>query len=150
LSFIFLPANFKFGNFSIIFHFLFSPSFSSFFSLSSFLFLTQDVLQLVNRELEAEAAAPSPLPMQPLPPCPPPSSSSTGCYAHAMLFSSPCFLSLVSFPIAGHGALTPYMTTHHGRPQPSSVFFIGQPKRMHTTFSLLSPTSIISETNSNL
>jgi hypothetical protein len=67
-----------------------------------------------------------------------------------MIFSSPSFPSLASFPIVGHEALTPALATHHGRPQPSLVFFMGQPKRMSTTFFLLFLASILSKTISNL
>jgi hypothetical protein len=42
------------------------------------------------------------------------------------------------------------MVTHHGRLQPSSVFFVGQPKRMRTIFLLLSSASILSKINNNL
>jgi hypothetical protein len=38
----------------------------------------------------------------------------------------------------------------HERPQTSSIFFVGQLKRMHRIFIFLSPPSILSETNSNL
>jgi hypothetical protein len=38
----------------------------------------------------------------------------------------------------------------HGRPQTSSVFFVGQLKQIHTTSLLLSPPSILSKMNSNL
>jgi hypothetical protein len=38
----------------------------------------------------------------------------------------------------------------HEKPQQSLVFFVGQAKWMRMAFLLLSPASILSETNSNL
>jgi hypothetical protein len=45
--------------------------------------------------------------------------------------------------------LRPWLPSH-GEPQPSSFFFVGWSKWIHTTSLLLSPPSILSETDSNL
>jgi hypothetical protein len=45
--------------------------------------------------------------------------------------------------------LCPWLPFHE-ESQPSSFFFVGQPKRMHTISHLLSSPSILSEMNSNL
>jgi hypothetical protein len=54
-----------------------------------------------------------------------------------------------SSPPKAHPSPSPSPSLH-GRPQTSSIFIVGQSKRMHTTFLLLSPPSILSEINSNL
>jgi hypothetical protein len=63
---------------------------------------------------------------------------------------SPSLPSPVSFPMPVIKLSSPTMAAHHGRPQPSLVFFEGQQKWMCTTFLLLSLSSILSEMNSNL
>jgi hypothetical protein len=65
-------------------------------------------------------------------------------------FYSPSTPSPASYPWSAIKLSGLAMAAHHRRPQPSSVFFVGQPKRMRTTFLLPSPPSILSETNSNL
>jgi hypothetical protein len=67
-----------------------------------------------------------------------------------LLSPSPSLPSPASSSMVGHGAQSLATAASHGKTQPSSVFFMGQLKRMCTTFLLLSLSSILSETNSNL
>jgi hypothetical protein len=53
-------------------------------------------------------------------------------------------------PMSSDGASSPAMDASHGEPHTNSFFFVGWPKRMHMTSLLLSPPSILFETNSNL
>jgi hypothetical protein len=65
-------------------------------------------------------------------------------------FSSPSTPSLVSSPWPAIKLSSLAMAAHHGRLQPRPFFFVGQPKWMRVIFLLLYPSSILSETNSNL
>jgi hypothetical protein len=149
LSFIFLPENFQVWKifhifcpflFFLFLHFLLSSP----FSLSSFL---PHATVCTNRTEEWPAA----LPNAATPPWRPYLQHSQSRPRAPLLSSlSPSLPSSVRSPWPTIKLSSPAIAAHQGMPQPSSVFFVGQPKRMHTTFLFLSSASILSETNSNL
>jgi hypothetical protein len=132
------------------------PLFFSLSSLSSLLPHTNSNQQPSAERTEdrAPSAAPSMASLLPLYaasnafPLPPPCSQQ---HIPPIPLLPPPPLTLPSeLTMASHGALK----SGHGRlPWRGStklVFFVGQPKQIHKTFHLLSPLTILSETNSNL
>jgi hypothetical protein len=108
--------------FSFLFFFSFLPFFFSFLSLLfSFLLSSLTYSKQSQTGRQHGAARADPPPW-----CPPSSASSPS-------------------PLAA-----PPLRPLHGRPQTSSLFFVGQLKQMHMTSHLLSPPSILSKMNSNL
>jgi hypothetical protein len=85
------------------------------------------------------------------PPCSPPSWSPSPQPCPLCAPPAPLRLPLSGeLHMSSHGAPTPAMAASHGEPHTISFFFVGWPKRIHMTSHLLSPRSILSETNSNL
>jgi hypothetical protein len=138
-----------FENFPI-FSFSFFPSLLHFFSLSSLLppscFLPHTTVCVNRTEVGSKRSASLPNAATPhgAPPLTQPVAPA------APLLSSPATPSPVSSPWLAIKLTSPAMAAHHGRPQPSTVFFMGQLKGRCTTSLLLSPPSILSETYSNL
>jgi hypothetical protein len=92
--------------------------------------------QHVQNRKQVQATSSWSQPMAPLPSSP--SSQPATPPLAPLIFSPSLPLPVVSSPWLAHGALSPTMAAPHGKPQPSSVFFVGQQKWMCMTFLLLS------------